>query len=362
MRERQESNFITAHMSHNPEIPLPLVCLSNQLLQLERVPSYANRFPYLKDPSITRLADGRFRLYCSIGDSRIEQWQVGVFESESLLGPWREMNPVQFTNISGPELCAPAVLGNEAYIQSGCFREDTVIHRAQSLDGYTFTADHEPVVTKDSLAKDLSPIVGVYDAGTSILNFANKTLLMLYFTGFAQIRHGAIYATCKDISTNSRFIPARKVMDPQDIPFHDWENPEWSPEGFNVAQIGDIFVSIGVGFRKTSLYKFGTRQRFFLGASYSPFGPFKYLGIPFLPVSDLGEHGHGEFVIEGNTFHIFYQERLEDGQPWHLRHAQFDLGSLHSYARGELSQLTQDFTPQSLPLELSDYPHTPPEA
>ena len=114
-----------------------------RLAEVVRLPGHRDRLPEIKDPSVVRLPDGTFVMFASVGRSQGQEWIVGRFAADHARGPWRELEPVRFHGLSGPQLCAPAVTREERggrppwtmYIQTACFEEGGVIALATSDDG-----------------------------------------------------------------------------------------------------------------------------------------------------------------------------------------------------------------------------------
>ena len=327
--------------------------------------------PEQKDPSIIQRDDGKFEMFCSIGNSNTQQWINGRFIADSLNGPWQELEPVKIIGECGPEMCAPAVtydLKNgkpfyTMYVQSACFQPGSVIALCTSTDGEYFTRAAEPLFASEDLhhagafghygVKQPNPfpldVMALYDASISKVRWKGKEQLMQTFSGYRRIGCGDIFGSMRPAgSTEADWSKTQLILRQEDISFHnrpDSPDFEWGIEGTQVQQLGPKqFIMTGVCFLDKPRAESGTRQRVFFAAARSPFGPFHEIGMPVEPThyaEGKGENGHPDTVIDGDTMHLIYQERAGEGQPWHLRHTTFELGKLR--------ELVEEYAP---PLEL----------
>lgn len=314
----------------NPEIAHTTASLfpvrRNGLLAIKRLAEHGGIYPEIKDPSIVVLPNGSLVMFASIGRSSDQQWIIGRFESRSPMGPWIEVAPVEFKNITGPELCAPAVTYREnngrgewiMYVQTSCFSEDGVIAKAVSLDGKTFFGESTPVIHRNMVPNTEYPVVGVYDVGFSEVTINNSKEECLLFSGYRRVGCGDIFMSYKNKIT--------KLLSQEDVPFHNHPNSEhfeWGLEGAKIDQLNtNCFLMIGVCFLPKPREFLGTRQRVFFAASRTIEGPYYPLGIPLSPRSNptgAGENGHPETIVKNGRLWIIYQERTGNGQPWHLR-------------------------------------------
>ncbi|MDQ3099277.1 MAG: hypothetical protein M3Q44_06015 [bacterium] len=326
--------------------------LDNQLLSIERLPEHNNtEFNELKDPSIVQLTDGSFLMYASVGSSVTQKWIVGRFAAAQSNGHWKELPPVEFKNLSGAELCAPAVSieninGKDVftmYIQTTCFSENGIIAFATSEDGHIFRGHDEAIASKDTIIKGKHPIIGVYDAGISEVTIDDTELLCMVFSAYRRVGCGDIYMTTRPkYDQSASWSSPTLILAQEDVPFHNDpsnENFEWGLEGGKIIQIFDgIFLLIGVCFlpKPNAL---GTRQRVFFAASYELNGKYIPLGTPFHPTQNdygFGEHGHPDTIVNDKNLEIVYQERFGDGHPWHLRFIRYDLEQLSTMLKERL--------------------------
>jgi hypothetical protein len=313
---------------------------------VERLPDCRDTHPEIKDPNIVRLPDGGLVMFASIGQTRGQRWVVGRFAADHPCGPWREVPPVRFHGLAGPQLCAPAVTYDERegeppwtmYIQTACLEADGVIGLATSADGLDFHGRPEPVVTRRSLERGQPSLVGVYDAGVSRVRHRGRPLTCMLFTGCNRVGDGDLYLAVRDDARREAgWTPARRVLGQHEVHFHNrpgCEHYEWGLEGAELVQLGeDAYLMVGVCFLEKGRGEAGNRQRVFFAASRSPFGPFVPLGTPVPPArhgEGRGENGHPAAVVEGDSLHLVYQERAGEGWPWHLRHATFPLAGLRT--------------------------------
>jgi len=322
-------------------------CIQNTELKVKRLSEHEREYHEMKDPNAVLQPDNSIMLYCSIGNSRTQRWKIGRFHAQYLSGPYKELESAEINGLSGPEVCAPAVIIEEnndkplwsMYVQSSCFAEDCVIALATSHDGQHFKAKAKPVITKSHLEQGVHPIVGVYDAGISTIEINNTTLLCLLFSGYRRVGCGNIFMTYREKnSRNTDWKIAQRILAQEDVPFHNnpsYEHFEWGPEGAKITQLSeDCFLLIGVCFLPRPKEFQGKRQRVFFAISSSFSGPYLPLGSPFAPQmigNESGEHGHPDTMILPEGLGIVYQERYGEGQPWHLRFALYDIAQLRYY-------------------------------
>lgn len=312
--------------------------LEKRPLQVTRIQKFQNELPEIKDPSIVKVKD-KWMMYASIGNSLTQQWKVGRFVSNAINGQWIELEPVKIDGLQGPQLCAPAMLYQKdekqwiMYIQTACFEENGVISKATSKDGNKFTGVASSLLRSDMIRNSPHRIVGLYDAGISEVNWMNEKLTLMVFSGYRSVGNGDLYLTYKKSSdTDVKWNRPQLLLSQEEVPFHNKPNSkeyEWGLEGAKIIELSkNNYLLIGVCFAALPLSYIGHRQRVFLASSKSPFGPFKVIGIPFLPISlesKTGEQGHPDTVIEDNSLWIVYQERKNNKSPWYLNYAKIDL-------------------------------------
>ncbi len=333
--------------------------MRSHTLAITRFADHEVKYPQLKDPSIVILPDGRYAMYATLGGSK-EPLSVGRFIAEQPAGPWRELSPVRFHNLTGPELCAPAVRLKydgrrnthlwEMYIQTSCFRKDGIIALATSEDGCNFFGHPAPVITRNSLEKGHAPLVGLYDAGISRITVAGKPADCLLYTGYSAIGDnpedrligvGDLYMSLRFAEGDGAWTPGRQILSHKDVPFHNqlgYRNYEWGLEGAKLLQLAENqYLLAGVCFLEKSDEFVGHRQRVFLAAASSPFDSFVPVGEPIEP-GGSGETGHPDALITGNKLTIVHQERLGNDSPWHLRHREYELEHVRSMVSDTLDQ------------------------
>jgi hypothetical protein len=310
-------------------------------LPVVRLKKHVAKHYEIKDPSVVQVADDKFLMYASIGNSLNQEWLVGRFEADNPRGPWTEIEPVNFVNIKGPQLCAPAVTvdrqsGQQTYhmyIQTACFEENGVIMRASSTDGQTFLGDTKPLISKDSVVQGPVPVVGVYDVGVSSIRQGQEELLCMLYSGYRRVGCGDLFMSTK--TNQGEWVGGNCILPQEQVPFHnhpDSEFFEWGLEGAKLVQLADdCFMLIGVCFVPLPHTYAGKRQRVFIAIARSINGPFTPIGTPFEPISvsgKSGENGHPDTLIIGDTMWIFYQERLGTNEPWHLRLTSYKIPAL----------------------------------
>jgi hypothetical protein len=328
--------------------------LENKVLQIERIPEHRERYPEMKDPSVVEVNKNQYIMYASIGSSLSQKWIIGRFEASNPSGVWKELPPVEFENLDGPEVCAPAIMVDSThhesnwnmYVQTSCFSENGIIALATSKDGQHFIGHENAVMSKDTLEHHPHQIVGVYDAGISEVMVDGESHLCLLFSGYRKIGCGDIFMTIRKKNAHeSSWNTARCILAQEDVPFHNspsYEHFEWGLEGAKIIQLSpQCFLLVGVCFLPRPRTHIGTRQRVFFAISNSLEGPFIPLGSPFAPQGQngMGEHGHPDTLLLGQEMYIYYQERRGDGQPWYLRLARYDLPQLQFYFQKILEEL-----------------------
>lgn len=326
-----------------------------------QTPEHAAHPPELKDPSIVRRDDGSYEMFASLGTSTTQTWVVGRFTAKTAEGPWNEEEPVQFTGLSGPQLCAPAVSYDakqdppyRMYIQTACFEADGKIMVAGSSDGIHFQGDSEPLVTKDSVPDANPPLIGVYDASYSIIRNKGIPQDCLTFTGVTNLHkpdgtiaaHGDVYAQFRDRTRTGKWSTPCKTLSMEEVPFHNKPHGaghyEWCLEGTQILDLGrDHYLMVGVCFLDKPAEMSGQRQRVFFAAANNPRGPWRPMHTPLEPDAAVGENGHPDAFIEGNKLHLYYQERHGDGQGWYLKQTSYELGKL----RGEVGEALKKTSP-----------------
>jgi hypothetical protein len=320
-------------------------------LHINRLPQHAARHYEIKDPSVVQIQDGTFMMYASVGNSKEQSWLVGRFAAPTLDGIWQELEPAEFHDLSGPQLCAPAVMYDlvdgkplwTMYIQTACFEEGGVIALATSADGHHFYGQPQPLATRESTDAAANPIIGVYDVGVSTITQGTEELLCMLYSGYRRVGCGDIYISTKKKDA-LEWSTGQCLITQEDVPFHnrpDYEHFEWGLEGAKLVQFADdCYLIIGVCFMPLPDGYLGTRQRVFFAVSDKPEGPYKPVGMPFIPSQEnnRGENGHPDLLIVNDSVEIIYQERAGDGMPWYLRSASFNMEELHSFLRDKLQE------------------------
>lgn len=349
-----ETSSINEKETSDSSEPGGLLSLQNCLLNIQRLPEHFEKYNEIKDPSVVVLKDGTHMMYASIGNSFTQQWIVGRFVSTHPSGPWQEISPVVFKEISGPQLCAPAVTyevenGQEVwkmYIQTACFEENGVIALAISYDGETFIGQSQALASRETIQPEhQSSVIGVYDAGVSEVKIGQEEMLCMLFSGYRRVGCGDLYASYrKKSSAESEWSPAQRLLAQEEVPFHnhpEYEHFEWGLEGAKLIQLSEkCFLLIGVCFLPKPKEFLGTRQRVFFAVAENINGPFMPVCTPFTPFENegrAGENGHPDTLMtENNDLWVIYQERYGDGYPWHLRSARYDLFQLREYFEEQL--------------------------
>jgi hypothetical protein len=188
----------------------------------------------------------------------------------------------------------------------------------------------EPIIDKTKVVSDQTPVVGVYDAGYSEINFEDQLQECLMLSGYRSIGCGDLYMSRKPVdSTDSSWPEAKLIMAQESLPFHNhpgYEHYEWGLEGAKIVSLDkNVFLLVGVCFKPLPAEFKGTRQRIFFALSKHIDGPYQPWSLPLEETKEakLGEHGHPDVVIEDGMVKLFYQHRLGDNAPWYLRLAQY---------------------------------------
>ena len=344
---------------------MPTAYSLNTALQVHRLPQHQEKYFEIKDPSVVTLVDGTLMMYASIGNSAHQEWIVGRFMAVHPAGPWHEVEPVSFANLSGPQVCAPAVMYEisngqplwKMYIQTACFEADGVIVLATSRDGQHFEGQPQPLASRHTLSAEYQPLVtGVYDAGVSEIRGGNEEMMCMLFSGYRRVGCGDIYASYRPKSAaEHEWSPARRLLAQEEVPFHNHPNSqhfEWGLEGAKLVQLSEkCFLLVGVCFLPKPDGFLGTRQRVFFAVSSSMDGPFRPVGTPLNPFENeedgrRGENGHPDTLfLNEHDLWIIYQERHGDGAPWHLRAAHYDAVQLGESLAQEISLAAPSLTP-----------------
>jgi hypothetical protein len=308
------------------------------LVEMNRL-HISQEFEEVKDPVVVQMPDKSFFMMASVGTSTIQKWRIGRFTAQNPQGPWTELPFVELTGIEGPEVCAPALqLEQRAdggvrfnmYVQTACFREDGIIAVATSDDGHNFKGQDSWSLTRNDVPVSEIPVVGLYDVGLSEIEYEDRLYDCMMFSAYRRIGCGDVFMTLRERNgTDAEWSAPVPVLKQEDVPFHnrpDSPNFEWGLEGAKLVQLADNhFVMIGVCFLEKGLHEVGTRQRVFLAAAETPFGPFHPVTTPLQPTKyDIGEgeNGHPDTIDLGDSIGILYQERAGNRKPWHLRYAE----------------------------------------
>lgn len=314
--------------------------IDRKRIQLIRYGNHETQYPEIKDPSLVAVGN-KWMMYASIGTSVTQKWTIGRFEANSLEGPWYELPPAIVHGLNGPQICAPAVTYGEKdgrphwrmYVQTACFEENGVIACIGSQDGMIFNGVSATLIRSDMLAPQKQKVVGLYDAGVSDVTWNNETITTMVFSGYRSVGNGDLYLSYKKKDDHDMGWSAPTlIMTQEEVPFHNKpgsEDYEWGLEGAKIVQLSPTcFLMIAVCFAPLPKTYIGHRQRVFLSASHSPFGPYSPIGVPFMPMSSslrFGEQGHPDTVIIDNTLWIVYQERKNQNSPWYLCYAKLSL-------------------------------------
>lgn len=311
----------------------------------------------MKDPSVIRMEDGSYQMYCSLGTSVTQQWVVGRFEAQHPGGPWQELPHAEIDNVEGAEVCAPAVVLSqkdgkplfEMYVQTTCFSPGGVIAYATSEDGRHFTGADKPAMTcADLTAADQKNIMSLYDVGMSDFDMAGKTYECMVFSGYRRIGCGDVFMSLRekpvDGAAPAAWSQPQLVLKQEEVPFHnkpDSDNFEWGLEGVKIDKLADdAYLMTGVCFLDEPNEARGTRQRVFFAAAPKPEGPYVPMRTPIEPTAypeGTGENGHPDTVDMGDALGFLYQERAGEGKPWHLRYTEMKKADLLAEVRAALT-------------------------
>ncbi len=317
----------------------------SQLLNIDRLREHDERYYELKDPSIVQMGPDSYMMFASVGNSIEQHWKVGRFVASDPFGTWTELQPTRFHNLTGPQLCAPAVEyavidGQPTwtmYIQTACFEENGVIAVATSTDGLNFHGNAKAVVSRESIDTPPAPIIGVYDVGTSELTYQGQDWHCVLYSGYRRVGCGDLFLSVKQ-KGEAEWGRGVCILSQEDVPFHnhpEYEYFEWGLEGAKIIQLAeDSFALIGVCFMPKPDGFLGTRQRVFFATANTPFGPFTPVGMPIEPQKNqwnTGENGHPDTMLINNQLVVIYQERAGDAYPWHLRITSYDVNKFSSW-------------------------------
>ncbi len=297
-----------------------------------------------KDPNVVELPDGRFRMYVSWGTSDNQKWQMGLFEADTLKGPWTFTGTATI-NLNGDRVCAPAVLrhtlpnGSNLYImdvQSECFDSDIPceLYRGYSSDGIHFTCGKKALINTETLREMGYEVIGVYDAGTSVIEQDGQRFEVLPFSGYRpgnRIGFGDIYMTKRKLgSETEEWEKPKRVINQDEIEFHNHpfeEGSEWGNEGAKVIQLKEnVFLWIFVSF----LHGHEMKQRVTWATSKSLDEKPIVLGVPYAVKADE-EHGHSDSMVVGDKLVEIRQQRTGKNGGWYLVYAEHDLEKVSRY-------------------------------
>lgn len=319
--------------------------VSSKLLRIERLREHEDRYYELKDPSIVQTGSNVYMMFASVGNSIEQHWKVGRFIAADPFGTWTELQPTRFHNLSGPQLCAPAVeyavIDGQPiwtmYIQTACFEENGIIAVATSSDGLNFYGQPQVVASRESIETPKVPIIGVYDVGTSEITFQGEDYHCVLFSAYRRVGCGDLYLSVKR-KGDAEWTKGVCILSQEEVPFHnhpEYEHFEWGLEGAKLIQLGsESFALIGVCFMPKPDGFLGTRQRVFFATAQAPFGPYTPIGTPIEPQRNqwnTGENGHPDTLLINNQLVVIYQERAGDAYPWHLRITSYDIPQFSSW-------------------------------
>lgn len=325
--------------------------METKFVEIRRTTAHTTGYFEIKDPTVIQMPDGTWQMYASVGTSVTQSWFIGHFEAQHPAGPWQELEPVKMIGVEGSEVCAPQVLFDDStgtplwkmYVQTTCFHENGVIAVAQSTDGTNFVGLPEPAMTQDRVppSPNTPPVVGLYDVAISEYTQNGKVYECMMFSGYRRIGCGDLYMSVREKSVvETKWDTPRLILAQEDVPYHN--NPgslnfEWGLEGAKLVQLAEnAYIMIGVCFLEKGHEHRGTRQRVFLAAAETPFGPFTPISLPLEPTkyeSGQGENGHPDTIDLGSSIGILYQERTGDGKPWHLRYTEIGKDQLQNMVR-----------------------------
>lgn len=307
----------------------------------------------IKDPSILQAPDGSYVMFASSGFSDAGDWVIGRYRAAHPGGPWEELPPAVVTGVTGPEVCAPAVVISEKdgkpfwemYVQTTCFSADGVIAYASSADGRHFTAG-PPAMRRQDVPAGPHPVISLYDVAVSEITRDGKKFDCMVFSAYRDIGSGDVYMALREKGAAVWGKPVLALAQ-EDVPFHNRPgsaNFEWGLEGAKIVELApDAYLMIGVCFLDKDKSARGTRQRVFFAASATPEGPFTPLRTPIDPTAypeGTGENGHPDTVDLGDRLGILYQERAGEGEafPWHLRYTEMQKDALLAEVRAALKK------------------------
>lgn len=318
--------------------------------------------PEFKDPCIYMLSDGTFQMCASRGhvhpvpgDERSEHWDIGLFESNNINGPWLEIGPLSIDwpeetcgyNLIRHEACAPAITCRkehgldrfDLYVQSGCFQSETAILHGVSDDGINYQIAPQPLVSVQDMREHGFELQGLYDASVSEVQERGRTYEYLTFSGYEAghgIGRGDIFSMRREMqdgvygewdkSTIRRLLSHAQMAEVGGKKLHNQigqDDYEWGLEGAKIVQLAKHrYMMVGVCFLPAEAAPRGSRQRVFMAAASSPNGPYYPVGLPFEPHS-AGENGHPDAVaLPDGKIGFLYQQRLRTAEDkdglWHL--------------------------------------------
>lgn len=306
------------------------------LPEIQRLPGHETSHPEIKDPNVIQLADNRFMLYTSIGNTANEKWLNGRFQGNSLKGPFQELPPVELYNICGSEMCAPAVTfdkKNHSYtmlLQTTCFQPGGIIASLNSDDGLNFYADKDPAMTVDRINKQVPwQVNSIYDPGTSRFQENGQTMECMVFSGYRaghRVGCGDLYMSMRESGKSHRWGEPSLLVNQDDLAFHNKpgsDHFEWGLEGGKIDKLDEgLFLLTSVYFKdKPGREHDGTRQGIFLASSTAldkPFTPFALIE----PAHGYNEIGHPDTYIEKDKVVLVPQTRKQWGHSWGLAYTE----------------------------------------
>lgn len=297
----------------------------------------------MKDPC--PVFDGKqWHIFASGGRKETGEWHMLHAVSDSLTGPWTEVDPALIPGAQGGCPAAPGVVydNNEKlfhmFIQSDCFAlEGTVEHRI-SRDGHVFEI-------KETVLRSISGTgeAGIYDPHPTIIHDEKY----LVYSGMPIVGRPDLYLAKS--TTNSWYGPWErlgKIVSHEEIVHHnqhDHPDYEWGLEGAQLVELPDGRVLLNaVCFLPEG--ERGTRQRVFFAVADSVTGPYRSLGPMILPTNEgweSGENGHAAAVLNGPTLHLFYQARGIT-EPWRFGYTTFSVETITPQISLTLPQTATD--------------------
>ncbi|HUR77882.1 MAG TPA: hypothetical protein VMZ22_08035 [Acidimicrobiales bacterium] len=254
--------------------------------------------------------------------------EIAHYTAASLDGTWSEREPVRLVgvdHIAHPS--APGVIAEgdrlHMYLQHDFNVLGGHIEHLMSHDGgATFVRQG---VALESLAGTCE--AGVYDPDPAEIGGERY----LTYAAMSQIGQPDIFvARSVTGEWGGPFERCGRMLGHDEVEYHnqiDDEDYEWGLEGPHLVEMPDGTVLLTAVCFLADQPR-GARQRLLLATAERPTGPFELLGALIDPAGHLGENGHGTSVVAGNDLHVVYQERSAAAQPWHVRHAVFDIDSL----------------------------------